>query len=69
MTPPSILRYNASSVPILQMSISSDTMSESSLYDYGYYFIRSQTRWLPCKAQPSPCPTADAPARSWSIST
>jgi multidrug efflux pump subunit AcrB len=42
MTPPSILRYNASSVPILQMSISSDTMSESSLYDYGYQFIRTQ---------------------------
>jgi multidrug efflux pump subunit AcrB len=42
MTPPSILRYNASSVPILQMSISSDTMSESSLYDYGSNFIRTQ---------------------------
>ncbi|HXM42176.1 MAG TPA: efflux RND transporter permease subunit [Bryobacteraceae bacterium] len=41
MTPPSILRYNASSVPILQLSISSDTMSESSLYDYGYNFIRT----------------------------
>jgi multidrug efflux pump subunit AcrB len=42
MTPPNILRYNASSVPILQLSISSDTMSESSLYDYGYNFIRTQ---------------------------
>jgi len=42
MTPPAILRYNASSVPILQLSISSDTMSESSLYDYGYNFIRTQ---------------------------
>ncbi|MGA2133706.1 MAG: efflux RND transporter permease subunit [Bryobacteraceae bacterium] len=42
MTPPSILRYNASSVPILQMSISSETMSEQSLYDYGYNFIRTQ---------------------------
>jgi len=41
-TPPSILRYNASSVPILQLSVSSDTMSESSLYDYGYNFIRTQ---------------------------
>ncbi len=42
ITPPSILRYNASSVPILQLSISSDTMSEQSLYDYGYNFIRTQ---------------------------
>lgn len=40
--PPSILRYNASSVPILQLSISSDTMSEQALYDYGYNFIRTQ---------------------------
>src|SRR5229473_2744297 len=40
--PPSILRYNASSVPILQLSISSDTMSEQAIYDYGYNFIRTQ---------------------------
>src|SRR5205085_9422692 len=42
MTPPAIIRYNASSVPILQLSISSDTMSEQALYDYGYNFIRTQ---------------------------
>ena len=42
MTPPLILRYNASSVPILQMSISSDTLPEQQLYDYGYNFIRTQ---------------------------
>ncbi len=42
MTPPTIIRYNASSVPILQMSISSDTMTEQALYDYGYNFIRTQ---------------------------
>jgi multidrug efflux pump subunit AcrB len=42
ITPPLILRYNASSVPILQLSISSDTLSEQQLYDYGYNFIRTQ---------------------------
>ncbi len=42
MTPPTIIRYNASSVPILQLSLSSDTMSEQSVYDYGYNFIRTQ---------------------------
>src|SRR6266404_1165142 len=42
ITPPAIIRFNASSVPILQLSISSDTMSEQSLYDYGYNFIRTQ---------------------------
>src|SRR5215831_15967389 len=41
-TPPSILRYNASSVPILQLGLSSDTMSEQAVYDYGYNFIRTQ---------------------------
>ncbi len=41
-TPPNILRYNASSVPILQMSISSDTLPEQQLYDLGYNFIRTQ---------------------------
>jgi multidrug efflux pump subunit AcrB len=40
--PPGILRYNAARVPILQMSISSDTMSEQEVYDYGYNFIRTQ---------------------------
>jgi CzcA family heavy metal efflux pump len=39
-TPPFIVRYNASSVPILQMSLSSDRHSESELYDYGVYRIR-----------------------------
>jgi multidrug efflux pump subunit AcrB len=42
ITPPTILRYNASSVPILQLSISSDTLTEQQLYDYGYNFIRTQ---------------------------
>jgi multidrug efflux pump subunit AcrB len=40
--PPNILRYNASSVPILQLSISSDILPEQQLYDYGYNFIRTQ---------------------------
>jgi len=42
MTPPSIIRYNASSVPILQLSLSSKTMTEQAIYDFGYNFIRTQ---------------------------
>ncbi len=42
MFPPSILRFNASSVPILQLIISSNTLSEQSIYDYGQNFIRTQ---------------------------
>src|SRR3954454_2240548 len=41
-TPPFIVRYNASSVPILQMSLSSDRHSEAELYDYGVYRMRQQ---------------------------
>src|SRR5271157_5321285 len=33
MSPPAIIRYNASSVPILQLGISSDSMPEQALYD------------------------------------
>ncbi len=39
--PPLILRYEASSVPILQMSLSSNKLSESQLYDFGIYRIRT----------------------------
>src|ERR1041384_7855184 len=42
ISPPSILRYNASSVPILQLGLSSDTLSEQDEYDLGYNFIRTQ---------------------------
>jgi multidrug efflux pump subunit AcrB len=40
--PPFIIRYNASNVPILQLSLSSQTLSEAQLYDYGIYKIRQQ---------------------------
>ena len=38
--PPLIIRYNASSVPILQLSLSSQTLPESALFDYGLYRMR-----------------------------
>ncbi len=33
--PPVIVQYNASSAPVLQISLSSPTLSEQELYDYG----------------------------------
>jgi len=42
IVPPNIIRYNASSVPILQLGISSDSLPEQQLYDLGYNFIRTQ---------------------------
>jgi multidrug efflux pump subunit AcrB len=40
--PPIIVQYNASSVPVLQISLSSTTLNEQQLYDYGIYRLRQQ---------------------------
>src|SRR6202012_208688 len=40
--PPNIITYNASTVPILQLGLSSDTLPEQTLYDLGNSFIRTQ---------------------------
>jgi multidrug efflux pump subunit AcrB len=40
--PPTIVQYNASSVPVIQLSLSSDTLNEQQLYDYGIYQVRQQ---------------------------
>jgi multidrug efflux pump subunit AcrB len=39
---PSVIRYNAASVPILQLGISSDELSEGQQYDLAYNFLRTQ---------------------------
>src|SRR6516165_4415650 len=39
---PIVVQYNASSVPALQIGLSSDTLNEQELYDYGIYRIRQQ---------------------------
>jgi CzcA family heavy metal efflux pump len=41
-TPPLIIRYSASSVPILQLSITSKTLPEEQLFDYANNFVRTQ---------------------------
>jgi multidrug efflux pump subunit AcrB len=40
--PPIVVQYNASSVPVLQISLSSDTLNEQQLYDYGLYNLRQR---------------------------
>ncbi|MBI4889798.1 MAG: efflux RND transporter permease subunit [Acidobacteria bacterium] len=40
--PPNVLKYDASSVPILQLGLSSKTLSEQDLFDLGLNFIRTQ---------------------------
>jgi multidrug efflux pump subunit AcrB len=40
--PPTVVSYNASSVPVLQLSLSSNHLNEQQLYDYGIYNLRQQ---------------------------
>lgn len=40
--PPIIVQFNASSVPVLQISLTSDTLNEQQLYDFGIYRLRQQ---------------------------
>ena len=40
--PPLIMRYSASSVPILQLALASDTLPEPELFDYAQNFVRTQ---------------------------
>lgn len=52
--PPYIIRYDAASVPVIQLSLSSDTMTESELYDYGLYRIRQQLAVIQGTRMPLP---------------
>jgi multidrug efflux pump subunit AcrB len=40
--PPIVVQFNASSVPVLQISLSSDSLNEQQLYDYGIYNLRQR---------------------------
>jgi multidrug efflux pump subunit AcrB len=42
MSAPLIIRYSASSVPILQLSVASETLPEAVLFDYAQNFVRTQ---------------------------
>jgi multidrug efflux pump subunit AcrB len=53
-TPPLIITYSASSVPILQMALSGPTLSEQQLNDLGLNFIRPQLTSVPGTAVPYP---------------
>jgi CzcA family heavy metal efflux pump len=52
--PPIILRFNASSVPIVQLSLSSKTLSESEVYDYALWQVRQQLSVIQGQTMPTP---------------
>src|SRR5215831_7696967 len=53
-TPPFLLTYNASSVPIIQLGLGGQGLSEQSLFDYGVNFIRTRLVTIPGCAIPYP---------------
>jgi multidrug efflux pump subunit AcrB len=53
-TPPLILAYSASSVPVLQLALSGQNLSEQELNDYGLNFIRTQIITVPGASVPYP---------------
>jgi len=54
VTPPTILSFNASSVPILQLALSSQQLSETILFDQAASFIRPQLASVAGAAIPLP---------------
>ena len=54
MLPPQILKYDASSVPIVQLSLGGNNLSQEQLYDLGENFIRSQIATIQGASVPLP---------------
>src|ERR1700692_339357 len=54
ITPPYVLSYNASSVPILQLALSSKKLPQMDLFDRGQNFIRPQLATVAAAAVPYP---------------
>jgi len=52
--PPSIIKYDASSVPVLQLGLESKTLSEQQIFDLGLNFIRTQLATVQGASVPLP---------------
>src|ERR1700742_2747436 len=52
--PPIVVQYNASSVPVLQLALTSNNLNEQKLYDYGIYNLRQQLAPVPGVTFPTP---------------
>src|SRR5277367_4503053 len=53
-TPPLVIIYSASTVPVLQIGLTSDRLSEQEMFDYGNNFIRTQISTVPGASMPFP---------------
>ena len=52
--PPVVMRFSASTVPVIQLAMSSNQENERQLYDYGQYRIRQTLTTVPGSTLPSP---------------
>ncbi|MCW6508965.1 efflux RND transporter permease subunit [Lichenifustis flavocetrariae] len=52
--PPVVMRFSASSVPVIQLALSSKTSSQAAIYDYAQYRIRQTLTQVPGSTLPSP---------------
>src|SRR6201996_3079744 len=52
--PPVVMRFSASSVPVIQLALSSAKESERELYDYAQYRLRQTLTTVPGSTLPSP---------------
>lgn len=54
MTAPTVIQYNASNVPVAQITLTSPTLSEQEIYDYALNFIRIRLFTIPGFSSPAP---------------
>ena len=54
INPPWILRFGADTVPVIQLALSSDSMTEAALYDYGLFRVRQQLSTVAGTLLPAP---------------
>ena len=54
ITPPNMIRFNASNVPVVQVTLNSKTMPEQQIFDYGLNFLRTRLFTIPGLSIPAP---------------
>ncbi|HEX6839595.1 MAG TPA: efflux RND transporter permease subunit, partial [Polyangia bacterium] len=54
MAPPVVIQFNASNVPVAQLTASSDRLPEEKIFDYGLNFIRVRLFTIPGLSSPAP---------------
>src|SRR5271165_6925693 len=54
ITPPKVIQFNATNVPVAHLTISSKTLPEQQLYDYGVNFIPVRLFTIPGLSTPAP---------------